>query len=165
MNPISLHPSQHLDDLRTLMQHCTDYSMLIDGHLPSEADILQLFQDVPPNFPTEKLQLLGYFEPNGQGLQAAIWFLDGYPDPHTIYIGLLLVDERFRQQSLGKKMLEYAENWGRANAHTRIRLGVADINTPAKRFWAKNGFIAYAPPIEMVFGLKTQQVHRLEKSL
>ena len=55
------------------------------------------------------------------------------------YLHLIAVNEEYRGQGIGRKLIDYLENVVCADAH-RLFLVVADFNPEAKRFYEKNGY-------------------------
>lgn len=76
---------------------------------------------------------------NGQAL-SFISLLDGYPDPDTLYIGLMLVDEKFKRQSVGTSIVKALVTIASTLQLKYLRLSVQENNICGLNFWNKMGF-------------------------
>lgn len=53
----------------------------------------------------------------------------------------VIIDERFRGQGVGKKLMEWIENWARARGITFAVLDAYAENAPAHQFYFRQGYI------------------------
>lgn len=81
-------------------------------------------------------------------------------DPHTAFLSLLMIAARYRNQGIGRAVVEAVEREIRKNSQiTAIRSGVQVNNPQAVRFWQRNGYQIVSGPERLpdqttVFGLQ-----------
>jgi GNAT superfamily N-acetyltransferase len=67
----------------------------------------------------------------------------GYPDEHTVLLGLLLLAEPWQRRGFGKAAYlaieDYVRRWGAG--WKQVRIGVVGTNEDVLAFWTKLGFI------------------------
>ena len=66
--------------------------------------------------------------------------LIGYPDKHTIYIGLLLFKEKYQGKGYGKAFIKELFTLCKALGFTVVKAAIIDANIEVKDFWIKMGF-------------------------
>jgi len=100
------------------------------------------FRSVPEGFPRERKHYFGvYHKQNGTMIGLAD-YLDGYPGPGVGFVGLLVFDEQWQRQGLGKEAWRALSGWAAAELGAReFRLGVVETNRPALDFWKSLGFV------------------------
>lgn len=69
-----------------------------------------------------------------------VGFITFYINDEEIFIALIAVEEKYRGNNIGSKLLEYIEEICRTNRISNIRLEVDDDNSTALSFYFKNGF-------------------------
>ena len=78
--------------------------------------------------------------------------MEGYIYRKQIKIEAIGVDENYRNQGVGSKLLEFMKEYARENNYTDIKLTVNEENESAKHHYEKVGFkvenIAYSMPIK-----------------
>ncbi len=78
--------------------------------------------------------------------------MEGYIYRKQIKIEAIGVDENYRNQGVGSKLLEFMKEYARENNYTDIKLTVNEENESAKHLYEKVGFkvenIAYSMPIK-----------------
>jgi GNAT superfamily N-acetyltransferase len=57
-----------------------------------------------------------------------------------IEVSGFVVEEKNRNQGIGKKLLETAESWAKEQGYTLIRIRTNVLRTEAHRFYANNGY-------------------------
>ena len=62
-------------------------------------------------------------------------------DPKTIYLSYLVVQEEWRNQGIGTKMIEYARQISKKEGYSYIVLRVDHNNTKAEKLYKKLGFV------------------------
>lgn len=162
-NFITLQLDTDIDLLSTLVEQCKDYFLLLDGYLPDEAGILQLFKDVPPNHPLEGLSIYGLLEEDQ--LLGAIWCYRGYPKEKDAYIGLLLVAENQRKKGIGTQLYQFVEKVLKQDSFQRIQLAVLRDNESACLFWKKLGFQLFKEHPARQLGDKWHELLEFEKRI
>lgn len=53
----------------------------------------------------------------------------------------VVIDERFRKQGAGKKLIEWIENWGREHGHSFAVLASYTHNIDSHRFYYREGYV------------------------
>jgi GNAT superfamily N-acetyltransferase len=97
------------------------------------------FGTLPPGkYHEEKVLMAAFFKDE---LIAIFDFLKNWPKENTWVIGLMMVDENWRGQNVGIELLEDLRGFFGLNMVRKLRLGVLEGNTNARRFWTKNGFV------------------------
>lgn len=89
-------------------------------------------------FPPYKVYSVGVSQ-NGQAI-SFLSILDGYPDVDTLYIGLLLVDERFKRKFIGTSIMRALFTVAADLKFKNLRLSVQENNMSGFNFWKKMGF-------------------------
>lgn len=73
---------------------------------------------------------------------------NGYRYRKKLDIDAMGVDEEFRNQGIGSKLLEYVRDYAKENGYTDLRLTVNEENLNARHLYEKMGFkvknIAYS---------------------
>ncbi len=98
----------------------------------------EICEDTIDDFPPYNVCSIGVSQ-NGQSL-AFLSILEGYPFPQTLYIGLLLVDDRFQKRSIGSKILTSLLKMATDMHYENLKLSVQENNTSGLNFWRKHGF-------------------------
>ena len=62
-------------------------------------------------------------------------------DQKTIYLSYLVVQEEWRNQGIGTKMIEYARQISKKEGYSYIVLSVDHNNTKAEKLYKKLGFV------------------------
>jgi ribosomal protein S18 acetylase RimI-like enzyme len=94
------------------------------------------------------VQEISVRELSGEGSEMAallmvgcIDLIEGYPEPDTATLGLLLIAESFQGQGIGSEAYRATEATVRAwGTCTKIRLGVVRTNAAVLPFWIRLGF-------------------------
>lgn len=72
-----------------------------------------------------------------------IGFIAYYINQKGAYISLILVDNKFQNKGIGKRLIKLVENMCKLNSLEEIMLEVRDDNLNAQRFYFNNGFEIY----------------------
>ena len=127
-----------VEELLAFMSRCSGFFELVKGHPPARDDAAQLITDRPDTLAPERKRLIGL---RRDGLLAGVLeLLQGYPDPQTWYLGLLLFDPDIRGAGLGSAVYAATRRWAIAHGARRIQLVVQEQNAPALAFWRARGF-------------------------
>lgn len=127
------------DDLQALCERCADYFELISGLPPGPSEAQSLFFGLPEGKGYEDKFVIGVFDTQGH-LVGVLDVIRDYPEAGIWHIGLLLLEPVQRQRGLGTAVYRAFEQWAGASGAQRIRLGVAEQNKAAFRFWHRLGF-------------------------
>ncbi|WP_203623990.1 MULTISPECIES: GNAT family N-acetyltransferase [unclassified Lacticaseibacillus] len=66
--------------------------------------------------------------------------LNGYPEPSTVYIGLLMIRKDRQRQGLGRRTIDGLAKQFRRQGYTKLRVAVAADNPAGLAFWQQIGF-------------------------
>lgn len=111
-----------------------EYYYLTDGHRATR----ELCEDTLCDYPPYKGYSIGVSQ-NGQAM-AFLSVLEGYPDADTLYIGLLLVDEKFKRKSIGTTIMKALCTIAADIDVKNLKLSVQENNISGLNFWIKMGF-------------------------
>ncbi|MFC3077230.1 GNAT family N-acetyltransferase [Phenylobacterium terrae] len=127
-----------IDELLAFMSTCSGFFELVKGYPPEREDAAQLIQDRPEGLSAARKLLIGLRRDGG--LVGVLEVLQGYPDPKTWYLGLLLLDPKLRGGGLGAAVYAAMRRWAAAHGARRIQLVVQEQNPSALAFWRAMGF-------------------------
>lgn len=106
--------------------------------LVTEESIREDMRALPPGKAAEDKYYVGYFD--GERLIAVLDLIDGYPDPETAWIGLLITDAAVQNAGVGSGIVGELCRYLSEQGFSRVRLCWAEENPQAAHFWHKNGF-------------------------
>jgi len=129
---------------------------------PDEAK--QMLLERPPGLKPEQGSLVALRDTVGQ-LVGILEAVSDFPAPDEWYLGLMLLAPEVRGQGRGEAIIRAYEDWLRGQGARLLRLGVAEPNPSALRFWTRMGFREekWVGPLEQ--GLLTYRVLRMSKPL
>lgn len=78
-----------------------EYFLITDGRLATRQDCIETIE-YGKNFPEDMYYCIG-FSLNGEAI-ALLSIFEGYPEADTLYIGLFLMKEKFKQKLIGTKL-------------------------------------------------------------
>ncbi len=138
--------SKHLNRLRDCVIELQDFERRLDPRMPSGADIVDEF--IPKML--DRLSQSGgkilIAEVDGEVAGFATILIsvssDELEDGDVEYglVSDLMVVEKFRQQGLGRKLLQEAESYARANDVKTLRIGVLAANQGADKLYSSMGY-------------------------
>jgi GNAT superfamily N-acetyltransferase len=130
---------QNVEELEILLDKCSDYFLLVDGHRPIPSTALNLLNSCPPGKASgEKVDLGIYTRQNR--LIGVLDAVRDYPGKGDWWVGLLLLDPLHRDKGIGRKIIRSFEAWIREQCARQIFLGVIEANNSAYKFWKSMGF-------------------------
>jgi len=97
-------------------------------------------------------------------LVAVIDLVRDYKVAEEWILGLLLIDPNERGNGLGRHIHEYIKDFIRKHNGNRLRIGVAEENTLAMKFWTKAGY-AVTDTVKATYGIKEHNVIVMNLSL
>jgi ribosomal protein S18 acetylase RimI-like enzyme len=153
-----------LADLQHLLESSSDYNDLLTG-LPVDSDAARELLTVgPPGKPREDKFVFGIYL-GGNTLIGVLDAIRDYPSEGVWYVGLLLLEPRYRRQGQGESIYRAFERWASQSGAQEIRLGVLEANAKALRFWQRLGFteIERRPPRR--YGLREHVVIEFSRKL
>lgn len=109
-----------------------EYYMITDGHMAAKQDIIDTVK-----YSDDAISL--GFCINSQSVAFLSLFLD-YPESNNVYIGLFLMNNLFKKQGIGTKIIGAVQVIAFDLKYSSIQLSVQDNNTSGFCFWKKQGF-------------------------
>ena len=116
-----------------------NYFMVAHGKAADKGSVLYALSQVPPNFDVANKYFVGVW--HGGKAIAVIDLAVGYPNPDCLWLGLLLVHGDLQGKSIGAKIADGIVKAAQMIGFGNIRLGVAEANIGAIRFWNKMHFV------------------------
>ncbi len=134
-------------ELQALLEKCNDYMLLVDGHPAGPSAAINLISERPEGKAVEDKVVLGIFSASKE-LVGVLDAVKDYPRLNDWWIGLLLINPVFRNQKLGKMVVDSFTKWASQQGARMIFLGVVEANEKAYRFWHSVGFseVGRQPP-------------------
>ena len=111
-----------------------EYYRLTDGRRATR----QLCEETLCDYPPYKVYRVGVSQ-DGQAI-SFLSVLAGYPDADTLYVGLLLVDEKFKRKSIGTTIMKALFAIAADRNFKTLKLSVQENNVSGLNFWKKIGF-------------------------
>lgn len=136
----SLHIEENLQEIFSLCQTCTEYFYLETGKAPTLDDAGNILTELPPNKTLSDKHVLGLYNEKTT-LIGLIDIVEAYPDAKTWFLGLLLVDMKYREKGLGKDFFQVVCKCAYECGAGFIKIGVIADNHGAQVFWPKLGFV------------------------
>ena len=110
-----------------------EYFLITDGRLVTRQDCIETIE-YGKNFPEDMYYSIG-FSLNGEVI-ALLSIFEGY----TLYIGLFLMNEKFKRKLIGTKIISSIIDESFNAKYNTIKLSVQDNNISRCSFWRKLGF-------------------------
>lgn len=130
--------------LQALIESDPGYAERITGYPPGPSDAVSLLISRPPDLDEDDKIVRGIVisTPTGDELAGVLDVLRGWPDEHTVHVGLLLVHLARRRQGIGRRavarLTELARTWP---GITGLRVALVQANAgESDAFWASCGF-------------------------
>lgn len=136
---LSEHNPVHVLLLQGLLEAAPDYSLTVEGRLPSPTDGIEAFRALPAG-KERKDKLIGTYLYQDIPI-GCVDLVRGHPEPHIAFLGLLLFAKARQRHGHGVAALRHIKELARAWSCTTLRLAVIDTNFQAFRFWKREGFI------------------------
>lgn len=114
-----------------------EYFLITDGRLATKQDCIETIE-YGKNFPEDMYYCIG-FSLKGESV-ALLSVFEGYPESDTLYIGLFLMNEKFKRKSIGTKIISSLIDESFNAQYNSIKLSVQDNNISGCSFWRKLGF-------------------------
>lgn len=128
-----------LEQLAGLLARAPDYSLVVEGRLPTRDDARECLTDLPLGKGPQDKFFGGLWLDDA--LVGCLDLVRGYPDAEIAYVGLLLFAESHQGRGLGPRALDLAAAMAGTWACRRLRLAVIETNWRALRFWQRQGFL------------------------
>ncbi len=130
----------HERDAENILRFCRQNTLYYEycGAEPSIQQVLSDLRIAPPGVDMRDKYYVGFFQ--GGEMIAVLDLIDGYPDRDTGYIGFFMMNARFQGRQIGSGIIRDVCAYLKQTGKTSVRLGIAEENPQANRFWKKNGF-------------------------
>ena len=130
---------EDLAALQRVLEGASGYKQRVTGHPVGPADAQSLFSALPPDLGYDAKHVLAV-ELDGDVI-GVVDLLDGWPDPQTAHVGLLLLDEPHQQLGIGGQIWQQIEALLRSWPHVNTaRAAVVETNVQVLPFWLRCGF-------------------------
>jgi ribosomal protein S18 acetylase RimI-like enzyme len=147
-----------LDAVLDVYRQCEDFLAL--GPVPT-ASMEMVLQDLEISRHEDGIFCGIYDAASGQMIGVVDYVLHNFEgNPHHAFLSLLMIAMPYRQQGVGKAVVEAIESEIRKDAQVTVILSGVQINNPqAVQFWQKRGYRIVSGPTLMpdqttVFGLR-----------
>ncbi|MDW4499257.1 GNAT family N-acetyltransferase [Sulfitobacter sp. D35] len=127
------------DRALALARRAADYVRLDTGRDPDAAYITEFFEDLPPGGNASDLMTLGIV--TDDTLAGLLGMARGYETESDWWIGLLLLDPKYRGRRLGAAVLAEIRRRARAEGIAALKLAVLRTNPRGLAFWQAHGFV------------------------
>lgn len=114
-----------------------EYFLIKDGRFAAKQDCIETIE-YGKNSPEDMCYCIG-FSLNGEAV-ALLSIFEGYPEANTLYIGLFLMNEKFKRKLIGTKIISSLIDESLNAQYNTIKLSVKDNNISGCSFWHKLGF-------------------------
>lgn len=114
-----------------------EYFLITDGRFATKQECIETIE-YGNNFPQYLYYCIG-FSSNDEAV-ALLSIFEGYPETDTLYIGLFLMNEKFKRKSIGTKIIGSLIDEALNAQFNSIKLSVQDNNISGCSFWRKLGF-------------------------
>ncbi|WP_164015010.1 GNAT family N-acetyltransferase [Pyxidicoccus trucidator] len=147
-----------------LLEHCADFYQRCYGRPARPDEARQMPLERPPGLGPERGHLVALRDAE-RALVGILEAVSDFPSPGEWYLGLMLLAPEVRGRGRGEAVMRAYEDWLRGQGVRLLRLGVAEPNPSARRFWTRVGFSdeQWVGPLEQ--GLLTYRVLRMSKPL
>jgi GNAT superfamily N-acetyltransferase len=125
-------------ELQNVLSAAPEYSLIVEGKLPSSTAAAELFAELPPGKSYVDKFVFGFLD--AKGMVGCAEVIRGYPTEKVAYIGLLLFAESEQGKSFGPYALDMIEPIASAWGCTALRIAAIETNTRALAFWHREGF-------------------------
>jgi GNAT superfamily N-acetyltransferase len=153
-----------VDLLQPLLERCEDFFLRCYGWPPRPDEARQQLLERPPGLGPEQGHVVALRDSRGTvvGMLEAV---SDFPAPGEWYLGLMVLAPEVRGHKRGEAVVRGYEDWLRGQGARLLRLGVAEPNPDALRFWTRMGFREekWVGPITQ--GVLTYRVLRMSKPL
>lgn len=116
--------------------YCNEkYYMITDGRPATKETCIETVEYCLDGYAQDNIGFLFNGDP-----VACLFVLEGYPEKEILWLGLFLVHNKYKRQSIGTKCIKALIDAVEGTDITKICLSVQDNNIGGLSFWNKNGF-------------------------
>jgi len=141
------------------------YFELVNGEPPKPDAAHETFTSLPPaGWRFDRKWVLGFEDPSGE-LIAMADVISGLFVPQVWHLGLFILDARLHGSGRAAELCNGLENWMKRGGACWSRLGVAEGNARAERFWERMGYVELRKREGVELGRKTHAIRVMVKAL
>jgi GNAT superfamily N-acetyltransferase len=127
---------QDIDAVQHVLDGAPGYTPRVTGRPVGPADAEALFAALPPGLVRSAKHVFGV-DLDGTTV-GVVDLLDGWPDPSTTHLGLLLLDESHQHQGIGSLVWQPLQTMLARKPHVRtVRTAVVQTNIEVLPFWTR----------------------------
>lgn len=119
--------------LYSFMKNNSDYFRCVSGHPAAYDEVVSGISEMPPAVLPNQKHYIGIWE--GDILIAVIDFIEKYPSPEYIYIGLFIINNSLHKKGIGKSIFEALKISAQKCGFSKLRLGCVTDNISGMSFW------------------------------
>ncbi|NMO21775.1 GNAT family N-acetyltransferase [Pyxidicoccus fallax] len=155
-------PDADVELFQPLLEHCEDFFLRCYGRPANPDEAKVMLTERPPTAGGGHLTALRDSGGKWVGILESVF---DFPAPAEWYLGLMLLAPEVRGHGRGEAVIRAYEAWLRGQGARLLRLGVAEPNPDALRFWTRMGFREelWVGPIKQ--GVLEYRVLRMSKAL
>ena len=107
--------------------------------VPTKGTVKEDIYALPKGIELKDKYYLGLFD--NDELVGVVDIIDGYPERGTIYFGLLMLDDKYKNQGIGSSIIcDFCDEL-KKQGFKYIKLAYINKSEEANHFWRKNGFV------------------------
>lgn len=127
-------------DIDSVLALCSKNSLYYQYCPPfiTRNGVMEDMEALPPGKNQDDKYFLGYYE--NDSLIAIMDLIVEYPNIHTAYMGLFMVDTTVQGKGVGTAIIEELCNYLSKTEFQRVELAWVKGNPQSERFWIKNKF-------------------------
>lgn len=145
-------------ELQRIFERSEAFFQLTEGRPAPRDAASQEWEALAPGRSRGDKRFWGLRDEEGR-LQGCLEATEGYPEPSTCWLGLLLLDPECRMKGRGQAVFQAFARWARSRSFAEVHLAVVESNEPALQFWQAQGFLPLREVPHRTLGLRT---HRLK---
>lgn len=159
---------KHKDELYELESSNPYYYSISQDHPVTPEECISDLDAIPENFPNKQKFYFGIYQ--GKQMIAVMEFLVGYDYEHTsdiqtVWIGFFMVHGNYKNQGLGKYIINTFIQAAKENKIHKIQLACIEGNKEGYPFWTRLGFKEIAKVNTVLSSKETHSVNVMNISL
>ena len=152
-----------VDEMLRLFRTNPRFFACEQDHPITRAETAAVLTDLPPGKTQADKHVIGFFE--NDRLAALMDYIDVYPDPSCLFIGLFIVDGARKRLGLGRKLIAEFLSRAAGQSYGRVRLGCIAENREGFPFWSAMGFREVSRTVTRAEGRRDWNVIVMERPL
>jgi RimJ/RimL family protein N-acetyltransferase len=152
------------EQLQKLYEKCADYAYLVDGQAPSPTAAREEFFAVPEGKSLCDKFMFGLFDSRHE-LIGLIESIRCYPDDQTWWVGLIMLDPKYRRKGLLNPIMQSFEHWVAKLGMCYIMGSVVEANVKVLRLWKRMGFEVICRKSPKQFNQKSHSIYVIRRDV